>query len=195
MLGGLQRVVRPRGHEVGQNNSNLGCPTLPDTPIETKEKKEALPNQVLEGNTATKNAVSVEAEHGVKSDKKAVNFREETYHSSGNPVKDLCHAIEACPPDVASQIMAAALEELSQGGPVPTFLRADDDAAFWASIAAPQDLIAYCAATVRAVGKRAWAIAARKRLFVLLWDGFSPDDKVKFLAKADPRGRFQGRAL
>jgi len=187
-------MVRPRGHEVGQDYNNLGCPTLPDTPVETKGKNVVLPNQVLEGNTATKNAVSVEAEHGAKSDKKAVNFQGETYHSSGDPAKDLCHAIGACAPDTASQIMAAALEDLSQGGPVPTFLRADDDAAFWAANAAPQDLVAYCVATVREVGNRAWAIDARKRLFVLLWDGFSPDDKAKFLSKADPRKRFQGRA-
>ncbi len=188
-------MVRPRGLEVGQDNSNLGCPTIPNAPIETKGKKSVLPNPVLDGNTDTKNAASVEAEHGVNSDKKAINFQGETYHSSGDPVKDLCLAIGACSPDAAAQIMAAALEDLSQGGPVPTFLKADDDATFWASNAAPQDLIAYCAATVREVGKRAWAIAARKRVFVQLWDGFAPDDKAKFLSKADPRGRFQGRQI
>ncbi|MBL1436839.1 MAG: hypothetical protein COB08_011680 [Rhodobacteraceae bacterium] len=142
-----------------------------------------------------KNAVSVEAVHGANSGKKAVNFQGETYHSSGDPVKDLCLAIGACSQDAAAQIMAAALEDLSKGGPVPTFLQADDDASFWVSTAAPQDLVAYCAATVREVGKRAWAIAPRKRLFVLLWDGFAPDDKAKFLSKADPRKRFQGRVL
>ncbi len=97
-------------------------------------------------------------------------------------------------PGDAMQVMAAAIEDLGGAGrpPVP-FLYGDlrKDAEWWADIATPVELELYVAAGLRAITRTAFAERARKRIFVGLWESFTPDFQKSFLACVDPNGKFR----
>ena len=95
----------------------------------------------------------------------------------------LAEAIGDCHPDDAVQLMVAALYDLMPEGPrCDVFLSAAEDAAWWASVAAPEQLSAVLAATLDQLGNRALHLDMRKRLFMALWRSFRPVDQQGFLA-------------
>lgn len=95
----------------------------------------------------------------------------------------LAEAIGDCHPDDAVQLMVAALHDLTPEGPrCDMFLSAAEDAAWWASVAAPAQLSAVLAATLEQLGNRALHLDMRKKLFMALWRSFRPVDQQSFLA-------------
>ena len=50
-------------------------------------------------------------------------------------------------PETAEAVAASALGHLRAGPPLPTFLNLMDDAQFWADLASPSELDAYCLAS------------------------------------------------
>ena len=58
----------------------------------------------------------------------------------------LCHAILACDPTDARQIMAVAYADLSIGMPIAPLTSLMDEADFWADLATVAELKAYCLA-------------------------------------------------
>ena len=55
----------------------------------------------------------------------------------------LCHAILACDPADACEIMAVAFEDLSIGMPIAPLIGVMDEAGFWADLATQDELKAY----------------------------------------------------
>lgn len=106
----------------------------------------------------------------------------------------LVAAIAQVPSRHSCTIMAAALDDLGAG--MPDFdhyfggLR--EDAAFWADIATPPELEAYAGAALRRIARVPFALAARKRLIVMLWETMPDADQRAFLSAVDPDGKFRG---
>jgi len=97
----------------------------------------------------------------------------------------LAEAIGDAHPDDACQIMTAALIDLSSGRP-PTdhFLTVEEDAAWWASYAAPAELCAVLSAVLKRLTDRALHLKMRKRLFMVLWRSFDETHQRRFLDHA-----------
>jgi len=110
-------------------------------------------------------------------------------------VVELLAAVARAPHGPANAIMAAALEE-RRAGPPPHMAFGDirEDAAFWADTATPAEVEAVVAAGLRRIERTQFAAAARKRLFVALWETMEADDRRAFLARVDPKGNFRGAA-
>lgn len=87
---------------------------------------------------------------------------------------------------VTVAMLVALAEDLGAGVPdVPLMHeKARDDARFWADCATPVEVEAYTAAGLQAIGRGGFCVAARKRLFVMLWNAMPPEDKRGFLAHA-----------
>jgi len=90
-----------------------------------------------------------------------------------------------------SELLTGWLETISAGPPT-TDLWSDmrEAAAFWADIATPAELEAYVAAGLRRIERRQFAQAARKRLFVNLWEVMPEADRRAFVRRVDPQGKF-----
>lgn len=100
-------------------------------------------------------------------------------------------ALEALDAKDAATIAAAVLDEISAGYPPYTAfgdIRADAD--WWADFANVAELEIYFAAILKRLGNQALGIHSRKRLFVLLWNGFALPDRTAFLSRVDADGRF-----
>lgn len=107
----------------------------------------------------------------------------EDYRMRAECATALAEAIADCHPDDAVQLMVAALHDLTPEGPrCDFFLSAAEDAAWWASVAAPAQLSAVLAATLEQLGNRAMHLDMRKRLFLALWRSFRPVDQHSFLS-------------
>jgi hypothetical protein len=97
----------------------------------------------------------------------------------------LAEAIGEAHPDDAVQIMSAALTDLTHGGQRPDFfLNAEEEVRWWASFEAPEVLVATLAAVLENLGNRAMHLNTRKRLFWLLWQGFTPEVRSNFTKMA-----------
>lgn len=55
-------------------------------------------------------------------------------------------------PETAEAVAISAVEHLRAGPPLPTFLSVMDDAQFWADLASPSELDAYCLASFNRMG-------------------------------------------
>lgn len=106
----------------------------------------------------------------------------------------LVAAIAAVRPRHSCTIMAAAMEDIGAGMPEFNAFWHDlrEEAAFWADIATPPELEAYAGAALRRIARVPFAPAARKRLFVMLWETMQEADKRAFLGAVDPDGKFRG---
>jgi hypothetical protein len=81
--------------------------------------------------------------------------------------------------------MAAALADLTPAGSRPDFfLDAEADAAWWASLETPEVLVTVLRVALENLGNRAMHRDTRKRLFMTLWRGFTPEEQGRFLAVA-----------
>ncbi len=90
--------------------------------------------------------------------------------------------------------MTAALFDLLPNGPRnDVFLNAEDDAAWWASIAAPHQLVAMLAEVLEHLGDKAMHLNMRKRLLVKLFESLPDSERVAFLRRTDPTGQFLRR--
>lgn len=90
--------------------------------------------------------------------------------------------------------MSAALADLRGGSPVPHLLAIEDEAASWASFAAPFELLTYLRACLDRLGDDALKMNARKSLLVRLWRALPVADQQAFLRRVDPNGAFRGAA-
>lgn len=86
--------------------------------------------------------------------------------------------------DVAGQAMCAALDTFS--GPPDMWEASREDAQWWADTAPPAQLEVVVAAGLRAISRKAFAERARKRVFMDLWHGFTPEQQEAFLKKVAP---------
>ena len=107
--------------------------------------------------------------------------------------QQLCDAIADCHTEDAMEIMSAALEDFETAGPFVSLLDIREDANFWADCASPRELEVYFAAILRILGKRAFALKARKRLFISLWESLTDTDRLSFISKVDPDLKFVWR--
>ena len=97
----------------------------------------------------------------------------------------LADAIGQAHPDDAVQLMAAALADLTPAGSRPDFfLDSEADAAWWASLETPEVLVTVLRVALENLGNRAMHRDTRKRLFMTLWRGFTPEEQGRFLAVA-----------
>jgi len=107
-----------------------------------------------------------------------------SYRMRAERATSLCLSIADCDPQDAVQIMAAALEDMTQGGPRVPFLEDMRDAAeSWAALAPPHELEAYALSALPRLGQSAIGLTMRKRIFAALWKSFSSDDRNAFARK------------
>jgi hypothetical protein len=104
-------------------------------------------------------------------------------------------SLEALDPHDAATLCAAVLDVVNAGDPrLDPFGDIRADAAFWADCANIAELEAYFAATLKKLGNQALGKAARKRLFVAIWQSFTIADRQAFLSRVDPNGKFHREA-
>jgi hypothetical protein len=84
-------------------------------------------------------------------DQLGISFKTEQYRRRAEAATALACAIGECHPEDACEIMAAALESLSVGAPLPVFVSIMDDARWWASCASPAEIKAYALACFEAM--------------------------------------------
>lgn len=100
-------------------------------------------------------------------------------------------ALEALDAPDAATIAAAVLDEISAGYPPHTaFGDIRADAALWADCANVAELECYFTSILKRLQNTSLGIHSRKRLFVLLWNGFALPDRTAFLSRVDADGRF-----
>lgn len=104
----------------------------------------------------------------------------------------MLEAMRRCHPDDAMHIAAAAVEALSAGSPLPSFIDVMEDARYWASMAAPHEIEAYFIACGSELAKRPLNQTARKRVFIHLWQTFSKRDQTAFIEKFRNKVRKHG---
>jgi hypothetical protein len=134
------------------------------------------------------------------------HFKSEEYRNRAKAATALCYAIADCDPEDACYVMESALVDLSFGSPLPVFLSPMEDALFWSSYATRNELKAYAVACLEAMNpndqsaflgyihqnlsKLSLRLDLRKHLFVALFESFPDEEKVAFLRRVDPVGRF-----
>ncbi|AMJ49753.1 hypothetical protein CESP606_18400 [Cereibacter sphaeroides] len=96
-------------------------------------------------------------------------------------VRHLSAAIAACEPEDAAVLMTAALDGMLQGSPVPSLFELEDQAHLWATSASPAELEAYLSACIERLTMAASHVPLRKRMFMLLWQSFTPKDREAFI--------------
>lgn len=108
----------------------------------------------------------------------------------------LLAAIRMCDRGDAAQVMCAELERIGAGMPAPALLdeQIRTDAAWWADTATPMEIEAYGAACLRKIERTAFCEAARKRIFVTLWESFDVLFRKAFMRRVDPQGQFRGKS-
>lgn len=80
------------------------------------------------------------------------------------------------------EALCAALDTVSGGAPeYAAFGDIRDDAAWWADIASPIELELYAGAALRRIERTQFAERARKRIFMMLWNGFTKKQQGDFL--------------
>lgn len=90
-----------------------------------------------------------------------------------------------------AEVVCAWLERAGAGMPDhDPFGEVRADAAYWADVATPAELEAYTAAGLARIERAGFAIAARKRLILSLWQSLPERDRREFVRRVDPRGRF-----
>lgn len=97
--------------------------------------------------------------------------------------ESLCYAISQCHPIDASQIMAAALEDMETGGPDPAFGPIRGDAEWWAETAPQHELQEYTHAGMNQLAARALGPSERIRLISLLWMDLPIEHRRSFVRK------------
>lgn len=94
----------------------------------------------------------------------------------------------------ALRVLSVALDEYGAGVPEGAIysqgVRAD--AKFWADLAAPTELEAYCAAALAQIESHPMGDRMAKRLIVAAWEALAPASRIAFLARVDPSGKFRG---
>lgn len=112
--------------------------------------------------------------------------------SKGDHAIAIVGAVMRAGPQLAAEVMTALLEEKTVCDPeiAGHYLDALRDAAeFWADTASPAAVDTYVAVGLKSIAKRrAFGVAAKKRLMVAIWNSFGPDDRRAFLAMAERGG-------
>lgn len=90
-----------------------------------------------------------------------------------------------------AEVVCAWLERAGAGMPDhDPFGEVRADAAYWADVATPAELEAYTAAGLARIERTGFAVGARKRLILALWQSLPERDRREFVRRVDPRGRF-----
>lgn len=90
-----------------------------------------------------------------------------------------------------AEVVCAWMERVSAGMPDhDAFGFVREDARWWADVATPAELEAYTAAGLARLERAGFAIAARKRLLVALWESLPERERRGFVRRVDPQGRF-----
>lgn len=109
----------------------------------------------------------------------------------------LALTLDSAHPSDAVALCLEYLESAKTGGPVlgDPFGLAVADARFWAECAPLHERVAYGVASLDTLRSASLGISTRKRLFAAIWETFSNDDRVGFLTKVDPEGKFCRRPV
>lgn len=106
----------------------------------------------------------------------------------------LANFLDAVPQSEApalAEVVCAWLERAGAGMPDhDPFGEVRSGAAYWADVATPAELEAYTAAGLARIERTGFAVAARKRLILALWQSLPERDRREFVRRVDPRGRF-----
>ena len=87
-------------------------------------------------------------------DQLGISFKTKKYRLRAERATTLCMAIADCDPRESLQILAAALEDMSRGSPLPVLLSPMEDARWWASFAQPNELKSYAVACFEAMAPK-----------------------------------------
>jgi len=60
-----------------------------------------------------------------------------------------------------------------------------EEADWWADTATPLEVEIYAVAALKRIRKATFATRARKRLFMAMWEEFTPQDRSAFLSKVN----------
>lgn len=82
-------------------------------------------------------------------------------------------------------LLCAVIEDEAHFSPGlgATFETLRENATDWAETASPAEIEAVTAAGIKQIEKAAFAISARKRIMVTLWNSLAPDDRAAFLKR------------
>lgn len=93
------------------------------------------------------------------------------------------------------QALCGTIDILSLGPPVAVYMeQMREEAGAWCDAATPVEVECYVAAGLRRIERTSFAPAARKRLFVALWESMGTNERRRFLSRVDPEGQFVRRA-
>lgn len=102
---------------------------------------------------------------------------------------------ERCPRKAIALMCQHAQEEVETSGPAPGIGPMTEDAAFWVACASAREREVYLLALIRAMEREVVTPRARKRLLVAMWHDLPDADRVAFLRRVDPAGRFARREV
>lgn len=100
------------------------------------------------------------------------------------------HAAAEIAPKTTADVLSVHLDQLRAGEPVPPFQSLEVEADNWASVAHVGELSAYAVASLKRLKTRAFPISDRKRVLCAIWETLPPDDRIGFLRRVDPQGKF-----
>ncbi len=123
------------------------------------------------------------------------HFHSADYRMRAEWASAAAYALEKCHAYDAAQLCAGILDAMQTDGPPmgDTWGLVVSDARLWADIAPAHEVVAYGAASLDRLRGLAVGLNTRKRLFVRLWEGFSPKDRQAFLSRLDANGQLLRR--
>lgn len=84
------------------------------------------------------------------------------------------------------EALCAALDTVGAGAPrYEAFGDLREEADWWADTATPLEIEVYAVAALKRIRKATFATRARKRLFMAMWEEFTPQDRSAFLSKVN----------
>ncbi|MEM0978431.1 MAG: hypothetical protein AAGJ34_12920 [Pseudomonadota bacterium] len=166
----------PTKHEQSQKVSNGHS-----TGVQSEEPAAAATADGL--NTKKKKASKADLQESEYSE-----FDAKTNEETLNRIRsllELCDCISKCDENDASQLMTAALYDLSAGYPIPPLIDARYEAQLWADCASPAELEAYLECILGRLYRSSLHLVSRKRLFKKLWTSFHQKDRISFLKRVN----------
>ena len=182
---------RPGGLRKDAGNQQVAAANCEKSPFDFIDENRSKANLSLPDTNENPGALA----GATGADDFITSFVSEDYRMRARCATNLAEAIGDCHPDDAVMLMTAALIDLSPEGPrLDIFLSAEDDANWWASIAAPAQLLAVLAEVLAHLRDCALHVHMRKRLIVTLFESLPFEDRWAFLKRIDANGQFQRRA-
>ena len=147
----VRRIGRPGGLAIAPDNQALAVANHQKPPFDCVVENVGVANPP--DPSANENPGALAGATGANS--KAVSFKTLEYRNRAERATTLCMAIADCHRDDAVRLLAAALEDLAFGSPLPSLINAMAAARWWASYATEDERKAYCLASFDAMSQTA----------------------------------------